>query len=111
MPCQYLMSVRLDGEGKVRMESKNVLVGHTPVWDIVKPTKSTSFWANWNWVEDDAIRCTSAQEVPGPVVLLLDGVIVEEGVVHASAGPLGVLEEPVHAFGQSIAAGFEALGS
>ena len=45
------------------------------------------------------------------MVLLLDGVIVEEGVIHASAGPLGVLEEQVHPVGESVTAGFESLGS
>ena len=52
-------------------------------------------------VEDDAIAATGAQKAAGPLEEGLDGVVIEEGVVHAAPLPLKALEQSI----QSICVG------
>ena len=46
----------------------------------------------FGWVDDDAVLSTSIQELAGAKELLLNSVIIEEGVVHTSSAPLKVFK-------------------
>ena len=53
-------------------------------------------------VNYNAIAAAPVQKLAGTEKLLLDGVVKQEGVIHASPVPLEVAKEPVHPVHEAV---------